>query len=111
MTLPARARALRFFAFLGLAVMTLLYARYRHDVRFLQEHCARSKALRKGRQPALARPSAVPGRTGEDISAIASRRWKRCYGMSLRDFVWLKFFMLIAGAKAEDVELALISTS
>ena len=46
MTLPGRARARFFlgFAFLGLAVMTLLYAHYRHDDMFLQEHSARPVA-------------------------------------------------------------------
>ena len=36
--LPGRARAFRRFAFFLLAVMTQSYARYRHDVVFLQEH-------------------------------------------------------------------------
>jgi hypothetical protein len=40
-TSPARDRALRRFAFLGLAVMTQSYIRYRHDDMFLQEHWAR----------------------------------------------------------------------
>ena len=35
---PGRARAFRRFAFFLLAVMTQSYARYRHDVVFLQEH-------------------------------------------------------------------------
>ena len=46
MTLPGRDRACFFlrFAFLGLAVTTLLYAHYRDDDVFLQEHSARPEA-------------------------------------------------------------------
>ena len=44
-TLPDPDRAFRRFAFLALTVMTRLYARYRHDVMFLQEHCRGARFL------------------------------------------------------------------